>query len=126
MSEQKQTFEVPLRHVVDFEVVNVDPTTGQQRKERVSRVVGLAREEKSRRLVSSPEGDSWVEEVKLVPATRHMQVDLRGWELDYVRSKHGIVGDLEAGSYYGAHNGTLARTIIVHLKKLWMTLMPEI
>ena len=98
MSEQKQTFEVPLRRVIDIEVVNVDPVTGQQRKERVSRVVGLAREEKTKRLVSSPEGDSWVEEVKLVPATRHMKVDLKEWELFYVRSIHGMVGDLETVS----------------------------
>ena len=98
MSEQKQTFEVPLRRVVDIEVVNVDPATGQQRKERVSRVVGLAREEKSKRLVSSPEGDYWVEEVKLVPATRPMKVDWKDWELFHVRSKHGIVSDLETVS----------------------------
>ena len=98
ISEQKQTFDVPLRRVVDFEVVNVDPATGQQRKERVSRVMGLAREEKSKRLVSSPKGDTWVEEVKLVPATRPMKVNLKYWELFQVRSDRGRVGNLETVS----------------------------
>ena len=124
--EQKQTFEVPLRRVVDIEIVNVDPATGQQRKERVSRVVGLAREEKTKRLVSSPEGDTWVEEVKLVPATRPMKVDSKYLELFNVRSEHGMVGDLETVSQCGVHSSTLDRAIIIHLKNRRTTLIPEI
>lgn len=125
ISEQMKAFEVPLRRVVDMEVMNVDPVTGQQTKERVSRVVGLAREEKSRRLVSTPDGDTWIEEVKLVAATRHMEVDLKLWELSNVRSGNGMVRDLETGPQIGAHDSILARWLIPRLKMIRMTLITE-
>jgi len=68
-SVQMEKFEVPLRHIIDVEVIKVDPATGQQTKEQVSWVVRLAREEEHKWLVSSPDGDTWIEEVKVVPAT---------------------------------------------------------
>ena len=90
-SNQMETFEGPLRRMIDVKIVKVDPATGQQKKEGVSRVVGLAKEEKSKRLMSSPDGDIWIEEVNIVPATRPMKIDLRSRALLNVRSENGDV-----------------------------------
>lgn len=89
-SDQMETFERPLRRIIDVEIVKVDPTTARQKKERVSRVVGLAKEEKSKRLVSSSDGDVWIE-VNIIPATRPMKIDLRSCALFNTRRKNGDV-----------------------------------
>ena len=68
-----------------------DPVTGKKQKEKTTRVVEFARAEPIRRLVSSEQGESWVDETKWVPLTRKMGVDIEKWKQLNMRSQDGFV-----------------------------------
>lgn len=91
---QAPAFEVPIRDIVLTETTKVDPISGRKTKEHLARLVGFAKEVRSRKLVPSAVGEHWVDTVELVPITHHMEANMQVFSENLKKSKEGYVSTL--------------------------------